>query len=421
MKIDRGRLARLVFTLILVACALALAISRQFYDTAILSPFLAFALASTLILHLRVRPFWSDVLFVLGSSAVLGVIDFYVLGFPPRALAGLSFLGFSSLVILGLRTIWAQEQDRRLLLYAFVPALLFLGSDWMSSSLLSLTEAAHPKTLDLYLYSFECSLRMQPSFMMGQVFSRWIWLREVSLLFYLALPIPLALVYAGQLIRRKERALPVMLAFLATGPVGVAFYNLYPATGPIHLFLERFPFHPLTIAQAAHLFLEPVAIASARNAIPSLHMAWVLLAWWSSRGLSWWTRGIALAFLVFTVLATLGIGEHYFIDLVVAYPFALLVRAISSFRLPWRNAGRAQAAIVGALGTFAWLALLRFGVRLFWTSAIVPWALMIATVALSSIRTQRLQRAEDLEQLAADPSFGILPVPVEEERVPVTD
>ncbi len=419
MKIDRSRIARFVLTFTLLACAARLAVSSHFYDTAILSPYFAFALASTLILHLRVRPFWPDTLFVIGSSALLGLLDFSVLGFPLRVLAGLSFLGFSSLIILGLRTIWAGEQDRKLLLYAFVPALLFLGSEWTASLLLGLTEAAHPKTLDLYLYSFDCSLRIQPSFIMGQVFSNWIWLHTISLLFYNALPIPLALVYAGQLIRRQEKALPVMLAFLITGPCGVVFYNLFPAMGPVHLFLERFPFHPLSITQAAHLFLEPVAIVGARNAIPSLHMTWVVLAWWSSRRLSRWTRAIALAFLVLTVLATLGLGEHYFIDLVVAYPFALLIQAICSFRLPWKNPERVQGLIVGVLGMFIWLALLRFGVRLFWTSPVVPWALIIATVVLPSIRSQRLQRAE--LELAADSSFGVLPVSVEEARVAVTD
>jgi hypothetical protein len=31
-----------------------------------------------------------------------------------------------------------------------------------------------------------------------------------------------------------------MLAFLATGPLGVMFYNMLPACGPIHIFWPRF-------------------------------------------------------------------------------------------------------------------------------------------------------------------------------------
>jgi hypothetical protein len=61
-------------------------------------------------------------------------------------------------------------------------------------------------------------------------------------------------------------------------------------------------------------------------------MAWVLLVWWYSRALSWWERSIAFFFLFFTVLATLGTGEHYLIDLVVAFPFAVFVEALVRFR-----------------------------------------------------------------------------------------
>jgi hypothetical protein len=36
----------------------------------------------------------------------------------------------------------------------------------------------------------------------------------------------------------------------------------------------------------------------------------------------------SLAFVWFTVMATLGTGGHYFVDLVVAFPFALMVQAL---------------------------------------------------------------------------------------------
>jgi hypothetical protein len=54
-------------------------------------------------------------------------------------------------------------------------------------------------------------------------------------------------------------------------------------------------------------------------------------------------RSIALAFLVFTVLATLGTGEHYFVDLMVAFPFALMIQAICAYDLRWNDPRRVQA------------------------------------------------------------------------------
>src|SRR2546430_8799991 len=60
---------------------------------------------------------------------------------------------------------------------------------------------------------------------------------------------------------------------------------LLPDLGPIHIFHDAFPWHPLSFTQLHKLFVEPLPIAGPRNAIPSLHMAWVILAWWFSRGL----------------------------------------------------------------------------------------------------------------------------------------
>src|SRR5208337_4450297 len=256
------------------------------------------------------------------------------------------------------------------------------------------TGALHPKTFDFYLNSFDCSLRVQFSFLLGQIFARHYWLHAASLVFCVALPLPLALVYAAQLRLRNKNALPVMLAFLVTGPIGVLFYNMVPATGPIHVFGPSFPWHPLSTSQAMHLVLETVPVQGAQNAIPSLHMAWVLLAWWNSRGLSRWIRAIALAFVIFTVFATLGIGEHYFVDLVVAFPFALMVQALCLYPLPFKYGERRVAFLFGAFASLAWMALVSFAAPLFWISPVIPWAMAMATISISSWLLHRLQNAE---------------------------
>jgi hypothetical protein len=43
------------------------------------------------------------------------------------------------------------------------------------------------------------------------------------------------MVYAGQLRRGREKAFPAMAAFLIAGPIGILFYNLFPALGPTHI------------------------------------------------------------------------------------------------------------------------------------------------------------------------------------------
>lgn len=94
-----------------------------------------------------------------------------------------------------------------------------------------------------------------------------------------------------------RRAATVMgLAPLAALPI----FLLLPATGPVWIHTATAP----------------------RNAFPSLHMTWALLLWYYSPR---WLKPVSLALALITAAATLGLGEHYVIDLVAAFPFALAV------------------------------------------------------------------------------------------------
>jgi hypothetical protein len=168
---------------------------------------------------------------------------------------------------------------------------------------------------------------------------------------------------------------------------------MLPACGPVHVFGAAFPWHPPSIAEAMEMNVVPILLKGARNAMPSLHMAWVLLVWWNSKGLARWVRAIALLFVVLTAMATLGSGEHYFIDLVVAFPFSLMVQALCSYSLPFRGGARRTAFLFGTFVTLTWLALLSFTTRFFWSSPVVPWAMVVATVAPSILLWNRLVSA----------------------------
>jgi hypothetical protein len=386
-----NRATKYLLTLLLVVLAAWLGTSAQFYREALVSAFFGIALASVIIIHLRIHPSWQDALLILIGTLLFAAVDFRLLHFAPAIMAWFSFAGLSSLLVFGLRAVWAKDSDRKLLLLGFIPSLLFVTSEYFADDLLHWTSAIHPKMFDLYLFSFDASLRVQIPFLVGQAYSMWPALRVAGLIFYIGLPIPIALIYAGRVLRTREKAIPSFIAFLATGPAGVIFYNVLPALGPVHVFKEAFPWHPLSTAQVAKLLLEPIAVAGAPNAIPSLHMAWVLLVWWYSRGLSWWERTIAFAFLFFTVLATLGTGEHYFVDLIVAFPFAVLMEALCEFSQPLKNSARVCA--FGLLATLTWLLTLRYAPGIFWSSAILPWTLCAATIAASLFCERQLQRA----------------------------
>jgi hypothetical protein len=393
-----NRATKIILTLALAGIAAWLGTSAQFYNEAMVSAFFGIAFASVIIIHFRVRPSWQDALLVCGGMFLLATVDFYLLQFKPAIMAWPSFAGLSSLLVLGLRTVWAKESERRLLFLGFVPALLFVTSEYYADSLLHWTSAVHPKVFDLYLFSFDSSLHVQIPFLVGQAFSLYPNLRAAGLLFYIGLPIPIALIYAGRVLRAREKAIPSFVAFLATGPVGVFFYNVLPALGPAHLFSRAFPWHPLNVEQSSRLFVEPLVLSGAPNAIPSLHMAWVLLVWWYSRGLAWWERSAAFAFVFFTVLATMGTGEHYFIDLVVAFPFALLMEALCAFELSIRERRRLISLTLGLFLTLGWLLALRYTVHFFWRSPAIPWILCTTTVAVSLVFESKLWRAATFER-----------------------
>jgi hypothetical protein len=406
----RGRYAvRVVLTLLVLVSTLLFARSVFFHKAAGSSPFFWLSLGSTAILLLRVRPFLSEAgLLLLGTGVLLSV------GQWPATLAWwliltFSCLGLGSLATIAIRTIWAAGTERKILYGALAAGVLLFGLGWVTMPILLLGTFLRPKALDLFLYSFDCSLRIQPSFFMGVLFWKWHWLERISVLCYLGISIPVMTVYAATLARRRDRALAVLSAFLFSCVLVLPVYDLFPALGPRYLFGSNFPFHPLSIAQAKHLFLEPVALGGFRNAMPSMHLGWVLLAWWYSRGFSWWTRGVTLAFVMFTVAATLGMGEHYLIDLIVAFPFCLLLFAVFSFSLPKKHKEKVRALWLGALGTFGWFGLLRYAPRLFWVSPVIPWLFVAATLVAVTVQKDRLIRAMDMASSAAGP----LPIPAD--------
>ena len=404
--------AKMVATVALLGLAVQLGTSQHFYKSALLSLFFGVTLASVVSIHFRVRPSWQDALSVIGAAALFTVVDFGFLHFKPSSAGIASFLGISSLSTLGLRAIWSRGAEQERMALAFVPALLFVTSDWGSTILLGWTEKANPRVLDLYLFSFDSSLRVQIAFLIGQAYALWPWFKAAGTVFYIALPMVIGLVYAGQLLRDRTRAVSAMTAFLITGPVGVVFYNLLPAVGPIHVFLSEFPWKPIPAGQVTRLLVEPIPVEGLRNCMPSLHMGWVLLAWWYSRGLSVWERGIAMAFVVFTTFATMGTGEHYLIDLVVAFPFAVFLQGLCALGLRWNDRTRMTAVCYGLLLTFGWVGALRLAVKSFWISPVLPWTCCVLTVASAIFVQRRLEAATDGRKIREAASPSAVPVAV---------
>lgn len=353
--------------------------SHSFFPANPLLPAFAIAFFAKFLILLRTRINWLELAGLFILLILLCGLAVYGFGYSLSWPVVVCLLGFATLATMALRVIWLEGDDRRTAVLTLLPCIVFLAAGWTGPALLAWTGKRHPLVLDLNLYSFDASLHMQFPFLVGQLFHRYWLLGIVAGVVYVGLPILIGLTYAGCLMSDRKNALACFIALAIIGPVGVLFYNLFPAAGPAYLFGHDFPGLPPSIEQARHILVRPVAIAGFRNAMPSLHAAWVYIAFWFSRNLSRWERGLAGFFLVGTLLATLGTGEHYLIDLVVALPFALFILALTELSVTgnWRMFAPPLAA--GLLATLAWFGALRFGSDVFWLSPLVPWTACLVT------------------------------------------
>jgi PAP2 superfamily len=337
-------------------------------------PYLGFAAASAFLFHIHSKPGWKQLLLVVVIAAALGALRLIVMGHPAD-MSGFkaAMLGLGSFLVLGIRAAEAPGIERKRLFVLLGPALGLVFFIFAVQHALNLTGWLYPKTFDLYLYAFDGSFGFQPSFALGRLFHTYAPIRVLGYLTYQTLPLAMALVYLGYIDPRATRPnWNLLRLFFGTGVLGWLFYNFVPATGPVYAFPGAFPYG--TPLQLQHV-LERISVNPdfPRNAIPSLHMTWVLLLWWSCRPFPRWARIAALLYLLVTFVATMGIGEHYFVDLVTAVPFALTVEALCQASIPLRT--RLLPLLAGLALTFMWLALVRFGIPLLLKSSIISWML----------------------------------------------
>lgn len=396
MTLNQNSLIRLLLTLLLVIAALCFGLSHYFYIVIHYTLFPWIAFLGCTVIQLRYRFRLVEFAYTLGFAGIClaMVVLRWRMPFSFEFLG--AYAGLGSLLVMAALAVWASEQHRSGYLAAVIPAIVLVGSEWLTPPLLHWGQTHNPRTLDLYLLVFDSTLGFQPSFWMGRLFAQFTLLRYLSVFTYLGLPLLIALVYVEQLRLDQKRALVTLVIFFFAAILGAAAYNLYPACGPISLLQRDFPNMDLPFSKVSRILLEPVPISGARNAMPSMHMSWVLLAWWLSKNLSKWVKFVGICFLVFTFTATLGTGEHYFIDLVVALPFSLCMYALFSADLPLFQRERVTALAGGALGMLVWIVLLRYQVPLFVHAKGLSWVLIVLTIVLVTFSQRSLSRARGL-------------------------
>ncbi len=170
----------------------------------------------------------------------------------------------------------------------------------------SALSAGSQGTFDRTLYRIDLWMGLDPWILIRWLASMPIACRFLALI-YFSLPIAFALLWICE---HPANLLPAVLI----GPaLAFACYHLVPAVGPIHLGDARAPI----------------------NCFPSMHVTWVLLFARSARGTL--LRFALWTFAALTMLATVGLGEHYFVDLIAAVPFCYAVEALANMSFAFRR------------------------------------------------------------------------------------
>jgi hypothetical protein len=303
---------------------------------------------------------------------------------------------------LGLRT----PECRRRMLYAVPLALLVPISHQIALSGQHLT-TLHELTFDLAAYRIDAALGGNPVALfsaldLGSAMAR-LPLRGLEIV-YATLSIPIGILLIEQARSGGPDWMVTVIGLFGAGLIGACVYEYYPIAGPRYLFTgyidgtatAAYP-DPAGVALA----LSPLSTEWPRNGMPSLHVTWAFLAFLNacrlSRAMGWVCGGYFVA----TALATIALGHHYIIDLIVAMPFGLAVQAMARFTLALRAPARRDALLAGISLTAAWLLMLRFIPEFLVALPVTMPLLALATVAITAVLTARLALARELASEAA--------------------
>jgi len=180
-----------------------------------------------------------------------------------------------------------------------------------------------PFKYDQYIFLIDEALG-SPSFHMGRVLLQHPLLSTTAEAAYDLMPSALWIVAAAYL---WTQPLEDVKQFIWTNVLNcclaVLLYAVLPVCGP------RYAFSTFPATIPTHVVPHPVYLPAPPNGVPSVHLSTALLILHFGRR---WRIGtlFGLVYLLLTVISTLGFGEHYLFDLLVAIPFAMLVLWLGS-------------------------------------------------------------------------------------------
>ena len=264
-------------------------------------------------------------------------------------------VGGASVIVAAVQAIHVADRQtelRRLAAVLAMPAFVLIAGMFISES-----ATWQPLTYDGMLSAIDRSLGFDPSALAGMLLARSTALTWLCKIVYESLPMAICAAAAVQWQHPSDgpRAANALPSVVIAAVCAQLIFQIVPACGPRFLWGPAFPFQ--VASQTPHIGLLRVAPGEFRNAFPSLHMTGVLYITWATRPLGWSYKLPAWFYTGITALATLGSGQHYAVDLIVAVPFAMSVQLVIAHREPGRLA--VSLALVAA-----WIGLVLWGTPL---------------------------------------------------------
>jgi hypothetical protein len=366
------------FVVFLMLIPVVIAARAGVYDSFIDSALTGWGMWGAFAIYLWTHPSRKELAVTAGVALALRVAYDLAIGergYPGSLVLGMgAFLALASLPALIVRSLDPASEARTLCRRSLVVMALLSYIGVCLTFYVSFARLMLPNKLDYFLYNFDGSLGFQPSFAAGRL------VQSVRPLFWLiacvydSLGFWFGLVYAFHSGMKRPSRISVLKLYITNAFVALPLYFLFPAMGP------KFAFHSFPALPGAVVTSAAAALSGVPNAMPSLHLGGALLLCWLSKPWKWLYRTTAV-FAALTAVATIAVGEHYLVDLVVAVPYALTVFAFSA-DVPERRV----PLIVGPVLVFSWLAYLRTG----WYSTPISWALVLATLAITFALQRRL-------------------------------
>ncbi|MFO1241726.1 MAG: phosphatase PAP2 family protein [Rickettsiales bacterium] len=241
------------------------------------------------------------------------------------------------------------------------------------------SQAEQRITYDAYLYAFDSALGLGLASILPLALDN-LTLNFALMLAYLGL---IGAFMICQYLQRRytdKSHADIVSTFALAGLLSLICYSVFPACGILCLFDTAFPY------QLPAPRLDYVAIRHdiPSNAMPSLHFTWGLML--AFQGL-FYGKKASLFFIINLILisvATIALGEHFLIDLIVAVPYTLFIQAIcTKSSTIFQKRTRWLSIIASGALVISWFVFLLKFPSFYYQNSLLCWLFVLISTGLS--------------------------------------